>query len=106
MLKTTIASLPALFLPRSIVYNLYKEIRNRNPVPLAERTTPVEYEKISPFSVSTCVLCYLLYHAPVLQEECSGHTLSQHPTPWPVSPCEHRAMRGHGHRLAGWRQEP
>lgn len=58
------------------------------------------------FSVSTCVLDYLLFYATVQQEECSRHMFSRRPFPWPVSQCKHRPTRGHGHRLAGWRQEP
>lgn len=75
VLKSTTAFLTDLFLPRSIMYKLYtimyklyKETRNRTPVHPAERTRPVGYEKISPCSVSTCVLRYLLYRAPLQQE--------------------------------------
>lgn len=105
VLKTTIASLPDLFLTR-YMYKLYKETRNRSPVPLAERTLLDGYEKVSPFLVSTCGLGYLLYRALVQQEECSGHVLIWPPVPWLVPQCEHQAMHGHRHHLAGWIQEP
>lgn len=80
VLKTTIASLSDLFLPRPIMYKLHKETTNRIPVPLAERTTLLGHEKVPTFSVSPCVLCYFLHCAPVQQEERSGHT----PSPWLV----------------------